>query len=266
MLRCFQSGAAALSHGEIARLTGIPKPTVTRLVTTLMSVGFLRQIHGSDKYALSAGVLWLARAFLSNLDIRALARPHMAELAEWIGMSVYLGLRDGLEMTLIETCRSRSTMLFSRLDVGSRVPMLTSSLGRAYLSALDVGERTLLIEQLRLMSGAEWPRYLGGLERALGDAADFGYCLTLTDMHPDIASVAVALRTESGDLMALACAGPTQSFAEETLRDVVAPRLLETTRTIAREIGGSVPGPMLPAVRRRDAAAAKRGAGAPQLP
>jgi len=106
---------------------------------------------------------------------------------------------------------------------------------------------------------------MGGLERALWDAAEFGYCLSLRDLHPDIVSVAVPLRSESDDLMALACAGPTQSFAGEFLRDVVAPRLLETARTIAREVGGSVPIPILSAARGR-AAAFERAAERPQLP
>ena len=240
VLRCFQSAAGALSHGEISRLTGVSKPTVTRLVATLMAEGFIRRVHGSDRYALSAGVLWLAGAFLSGLDIRAIARPHMEELAERTGTSVYLGLPDGLEVALIETCRSRSTMLFSRLDVGSRVPMPTSSLGRAYLTALADGERGLLIEKLRRACPAEWPRAAGGIERAMRDTARFGYCLSLGEMHPEIMSVAVPLRSARGDLLAIACAGPASSFDERSLRSKVAPRLAETAHAIGREIGDSV--------------------------
>src|SRR5689334_18434319 len=82
VLRCFESGVSALGNGELARLTGIPKPTVTRLVGTLVSLGLLRVATDGERWSLGAGVLPLARAFLDSLDVRAIARPHMKTLAD----------------------------------------------------------------------------------------------------------------------------------------------------------------------------------------
>src|SRR5687768_11480402 len=146
VLHCFLHGPVALSHGDIVRRTGIPKPTVTRLVATLMVRGYLRQI-GSERYALGPCVTSLARAFLSGLDVREAARPFMTELADRFKASTYLAVRDGPEMVVIEACRSHSTMLLARLDVGSRVPLAMSALGRAYLSALDGPSRSALLRQ-----------------------------------------------------------------------------------------------------------------------
>ncbi|MDE3076800.1 MAG: IclR family transcriptional regulator [Chloroflexota bacterium] len=240
ILRCFEAGASELSNAEIARRTGLPRPTVTRLVATLISVGYLRQLRETDRFALGPGVVSLAQAFLSNVDVRARARPFMVELAEAVGMTVYLGVRNGLDMVLIQTCRSRSTELFSRLDVGDRVSIAASSLGRSYLAGLDVHERVVLIEQLLLAGGNEWARLAPGIDRAIHDAADRGYCLSLGDRHPDIHSIGMPLATASGELMALSCAGPALAFPEERLRADVAPRLAEAVKAIARDIGGSL--------------------------
>lgn len=241
VLRCFQAGSSALSNGDIARRTGIPKPTVTRLVATLVSLGYLKQVRETELYAMSAGVLALAQAFLSSLDVRASARPHMMELAEWADASVYLAVRDGLDMVLIETCRSHSTMLRSRVSVGSRLELATAASGRAYLSALGTADRQALLAQMRKAHGARWDNNAAGLERALKDAAERGYALSAGEWHPDINTIAAPLLTAEGELMALTCGGPAFAFPADRLRKSIAPRLLETANMIAREIGGRVP-------------------------
>jgi IclR family transcriptional regulator, positive regulator for flagellar biogenesis len=240
VLRCFQTGSSALSNGDIARHTGIPKPTVTRLVATLVSLGYLKPLREIDMYAMSAGVLSLAQAFLAGLDVRSSARPHMMQLAESADASVYLAVRDGLDMVLIETCRAQSTMLRSRVSVGSRLALATAASGRAYLSALGAADRGALIAQMRKAYGARWDAYASGLERALGDAAVRGYALSAGEWHPDINSIAVPLLPAEGEPMALTCGGPAFAFSVDRLRKSIAPRLLETANIIAREIGGAV--------------------------
>lgn len=240
VLQCFTAGDP-LSHGEIARQTGIPKPTVTRLVTTLVGLGYLRQARDSEKYVLGPGVLSLSRAFLAEVDIRSRARPYMAKLADQFGASVFLAIPDQLEMVIVETCRPRSTVLLSRLDVGSRIEMISSALGRAYLNSLEAGERDDLLDRLRAANGNGWKKVIAGAERAWQDTGAEGYCLSIGEWHPDISSAATVLRTPAGDRVGLNCGGPAFQFSEERLRRQVAPQLLATARAIADDIGGTGP-------------------------
>jgi DNA-binding IclR family transcriptional regulator len=247
VLRCFGEGAGTLSHGDIARQTRIPKPTVTRLVSTLEALGLLRQVAESDHYTLAAGVLPLARAYLAGLDVRASARPHMMALADELDASVYLAVCEAPDMVVIEACRSRSNALTSRLDIGSRVPLALSAIGRAYLAALDATPREALVRTLRARAGNTWRKEAAGLERALRDAALRGYCVSLGESHPDISAAAVSLLTPSGEIMSLNCGGPSFRFTEETLRRRVAPRLIIAAERIAADIGGTTAGiPALP--------------------
>ena len=241
VLRCFDEDRRVLSPTDLARLTRVPRPTVTRLATTLVALGLMKQEHGSERFMLGPGVVSLARVFLAGLDVRAVARPHMRALAESVGGSVYLAVRDGLEMVLIEACRPRSTMLAARLDVGSRAPMANSALGRSYLSALDPVARSALIESLRLARGSDWSSLEPGLKRALDDAATLGYCISAGEFHREINSVSVPLIGPNGEVMALNCGGAAFVFAEEQLRRELAPKLIEMAGTLAREIGGRVP-------------------------
>lgn len=244
VLACFRDGQRSLGSTELARLTGIPRPTVTRLAATLAQHGWLRQDPDTERFALGAGALVLARAFLSGYDARALARGPMQALADSTGGSVYLAVRDGMEMVLIEACRARSSMFAARLSVGSRVPLANSALGRAYLGALGETARAPLIESLRLMRGSEWPALEGALTQALQDWSRTGVCLSLGQFHSEINSAAVALRGPDDELLVLNCGGPAHAFDEARLRQQITPALQKLARTLAEATGGQamIPG------------------------
>lgn len=243
VLRCFEPGVASLSNGAIARKTGIPKSTVARLVATLASLGYLEPIRETEEYRLGVGVIAPAQAFLANLDVRKHARPSMLELAETTGTSVYLAVRDRGDMVIIEVCRSRSTVLLFRLDVGSRVPILGSGLGLAYLGGLSAGERSRAIQEVR-DAGGESPSFPAHrITETIRQTEERGdpYYLSLGMWHPDVNAIALPLRGPIDELMSLGCVGPAFAYAEDRLRGAVAPKLMETARTIAGAIGGRVP-------------------------
>lgn len=243
VLRCFTETRRSLTSTELSRLTGVPRPTVTRLAGTLVALGLMKQEAGSDRYMLGPGVVSLARVFLAGLDVRAIARPHMQALAEEAGGSVYLALPDGLDMVIVEACRPRTTMLAPRLDVGSRAPIANSALGRAYLWALPAEERARLIETMRLARGSDWAALEPPMKRALQEGDKLGYCISAGDFHREINSVSVPLVGPNGEIMALNCGTAAFVYTEEHLRKEIAPRLLKMGQALATDIGGHVPAP-----------------------
>ena len=104
LLQCFNDGQRFLGRIELSRLTGIPRPSVTRLAATLVANRWLQPEPGGKRYMLGAAVVSLAQVFLSGLDVRAAARGPMQALAERTGGSVYLAVRDGLEMVRRGLC------------------------------------------------------------------------------------------------------------------------------------------------------------------
>jgi DNA-binding IclR family transcriptional regulator len=243
VLRCFTETRRSLTSTELSRLTGVPRPTVTRLASTLVTLGLMKQAPEGDRYMLGPGVVSLARVFLAGLDVRAIARPHMQALAEEAGGSVYLAVPDGLDMVIVEACRPRSTMLAPRLDVGSRAPIPNSALGRAYLWALSPEERARLIETMRLARGSDWAGLEPTMKKALDDGDKLGYCISAGEFHREINSVSVPLVGPNGEVMALNCGTAAFVYTEEHLRQVVAPQLLKMARALAADVGGHVPAP-----------------------
>lgn len=241
VLRCFTQDVPSLSNAELSLRTGIPKPTVTRLATTLVALGMLRQDPATERFALAAGVVPLANAFLAQVDVRAVARPHMAALAERFGGAVYLAVRDELDMVLIEIARSRSASLRSNHELGARIALRESALGRAYLCALaahDEPAHARLMARLVRADRAAHARAAPGLAQAQADFVQDGLCLSLGEVSPLVHSVAVPLEDARGEVLALNFGAPGFAMPEGFLRHTVGPALREAVEAIQREMLG----------------------------
>ncbi len=244
LLRCFGHDSLVLTPTELSRLTGIPRPSVIRLAATLVAHGLLHAQPQGEGYRLGAGVMTLARRFLDGLDVRAVARGPMQTLADRTGGSVYLAVRDGFEMVIVEACRAASMMLAARIDVGSRAPLANSALGRACLAALPADERSALTTKLRQQQRTAWPALEGGLKRALDEHTRRAWCVSAGEFHREINSVSVAMVGARGDVMAFNCGGSAFSFSEARLRAEVGPALLSMAAEVAARIGADVAGPV----------------------
>lgn len=236
VLACFRSGDAMLGNGELAERCQLPKSTVSRLAQTLARLGYLLYVEDVGKYRLGGSTLALGSTMLSGMGIRQLARPMMQEVAEFSHSVVALGVRVGLGIIYIEVCRSNAALTLS-LDVGSRVPLSTTAIGRAYLAVAPDAEREDLMNQLRAMNEPTWPRERRGLEAAFEQHRKTGCCSSFGEWQSDVSGVAIGFQPGGGlPAMALNCGGPSFSLPREFLLNEVRPRLA----SVARRLEGSL--------------------------
>lgn len=243
VLQAIASAEKPLSNRALADVTGIPKATVSRLAATLLGAGYLRQDEDSELFSLGPTLLDLSSAYLRDFDMRTLARPHFADLAEYAGASVHMGLRDGCDILMIESVRPRSAVVLSRTGIGTRMNIATSASGRAYYSALGVDERKFLSEELRAASPKGWTARKASLDRAVVECTGKGYCSSFEEWHPDINALGFTLRGPRGELYAVSCGGPAYRLTPELMHKRVAPKLLQTQRAVARAVGTSFSAP-----------------------
>ncbi len=237
ILRSFRPGEKFLTNTELAKRTGLPKPTITRLTYTLTQLGYLDSPADRGQYQLASGVLSLGYSLLSNLDVRELARPGMRELAERTRASVSIGLRDRLSMVYVESCRSSSAVTL-RLDVGSRIPIATTAMGRALLCGLPQQERDFVLDQIRLQDEALWPQTKAGVEQAFKQYQDLGFCVSLGEWEKSISAVGVPLQMPMGDkVMAFNCGGPSFLLPPETLLNDLGPGLVQLVNEVKVKMG-----------------------------
>ena len=240
VLRAFQPNDGLLGNQEIATRTNLPKPTVSRLTYTLTKLGYLTPVPRFEKYQLAPAAMALGYAALTNLGVRHLSEPFREELMRQTGGAVAVGGRDRLSM--IYFGQSRGMTIGVQLDVGSRIPIATTAMGRAYLWALPEEERVVLLRDMREHYGSRWARMREGIERAGETVAKHGFAISAGEWHDDIHAVGVALKLNDGTgPYAFNCGAPAFRFTEERLRTDIGPRLVAMVRNIEAALGGAAP-------------------------
>jgi len=225
LLRCFRTGEVMLGNQDFVRRTGFPKATVSRLAGTLVQLGYLRYDDSLGKYALDAGVLALGFSYLSASDVVALARPHMLAFAQQHGVSVSLGKRERLDVIYLESIRNDAGAMLG-LGVGSRLSLVSSSMGRAYLAALPQAKREKVLAEFAQAFPEQWKVQQAPMRAALAAAERDGYAASFRDWHPAIHACAVAYRpVGEKDLHMLSCSASYGAVSEDAFREKLAPAL-----------------------------------------
>jgi DNA-binding IclR family transcriptional regulator len=183
----------------------------------------------------------LGYAALANLGVRHLSEPFREEVMRETGGAVAVGGRDRQSMIYFGQSRNGLT-LGVQLDVGSRIPIATTAMGRAYLWALPLDERAALLRELREHYGSRWAKMRDGIERAGESVARYGFAMSTGDWQNDVAAVGVALKLNDGTgTYAFNCGAPAFRFTEDRLRHDIGPRLVAMVRNIEAALGGMAP-------------------------
>ena len=233
VLSCFRSRDKLLGNQELARRCGLPKSTISRLTYTLTKLGYLEHDPELGRYRLGSATLSLGSVMLSRMDVRQIARPLMQQLADSSQTMVSLGSRDRLSMIYVENCRSDAALTLS-LDVGSRIPLATTAMGRAYLARCGEAERHEIMERAREYDEYAWPNVRRGIDRAMEEHRTLGVCCSFGDWQPDVNAIAVAFYArESRMLMSLNCGGPAFIVSKEHLMDHVRPQMIRIAERLS---------------------------------
>jgi len=239
VLRAFRPNDGLLGNQELAARTNLPKPTISRLTHTLCKLGYLTQVPRFEKYQLAPAAMALGYAALANLGVRHLSEQFRDELMRETGGAVAIGARDRLSMIYFGQSRSHLTVGV-QLDVGSRIPIATTAMGRAYIWALEADDRAALLREMREHYGHRWPKMKDGIERAGEMVARHGFTISAGEWQDDVHAVGVALKLNDGTgPYAFNCGAPAFRFAEDRLRSEIGPRLVAMVRNIEAALGGT---------------------------
>lgn len=212
VLGCFKPGVVSLGHQEITNRTGLPKSTVSRLLSTLVGMGYLRYQSSDGRYALGYAVLSLGFGCLASLDVRDLARPLLDNIAQKTGAAVAIGAFDGQHMVYLDAVHGSST-LYLRLAVGHQVSF-NSAMGRTYLATLPIEEQERLLRQVKAPQA-----WYEQMVQARKDFKETGCCYSLGEWQPGINSVATPVYTPSGKgPYVVSCGAPETLLSQEQIR------------------------------------------------
>jgi IclR family mhp operon transcriptional activator len=137
---------------EIHRMSGLPKPTILRMVETLIAAGYVVRENDRPAYVATGKCLLLSNGFRAHDRLTAVAAPMLAAFRRKIGWPSDIGIFDGDAMVIAATSRDLGVLVLNR-KIGTRTPLLLSALGRAYLAFCDDAECERIVDRLRQSSG-----------------------------------------------------------------------------------------------------------------
>lgn len=139
-------GIATLS--ELSTTSGLPMPTIHRLIRTLVQQGYVRQ-DTARRYTLGPRLIRLGET--SGRLLGSWARPYLAELMEATGETANLAVLEGGEVVYVGQVQSRRSMrMFT--EVGRRVQPHCTGVGKALLAQLPEEETRALLGPQPLQS------------------------------------------------------------------------------------------------------------------
>jgi DNA-binding IclR family transcriptional regulator len=225
-----------LGNSQLAQRTGLPPSTVSRIAQTLVRLGYLQHDGEERKYRLTAAVLGLGYAAITQSVVQRHARPHMLAFAEQHRVHVSLAARDRLDLVVLESRRGQDVPAAMGLPVGMRIGMALSPMGWSLLAALPELERHYLLENIEQRVPRDWARLRRRVGEGMAQVHDKGYCTAIGEWDPDVGIVAAPLVVEGQSPFVLACVGASARLSRARIERELGPRLLAMARAIPREI------------------------------
>jgi IclR family acetate operon transcriptional repressor len=220
ILESLETGRGSSSLAAIAAGTGLPKPTVHRILTILERRGFVQQLE-SKEYSFGPKIIALG-AFAGSKDpMLTVARPVLDRLVRACGETVHLGVLHEAQLLYLDRREPE--------DAAVRLATLPSPLTSLHASAcgkvlLAFGDEALRASVL----GTELVRYTAHtiadpdeLRDELTRIAERGYAVSEQERNEGVRAVAVPVRNRAGTVVAgLSAAGPVQRMTDDKLEEL----------------------------------------------
>ena len=216
---------------ELASSTSLPLPTIHRLLRTLLSMGYIRQLP-NRRYALGPRLIRLGEA--ASRQLGALARPQLVQLAESLEETSNMAVLDGDMVLYVAQAPSRHSMrMFT--EVGRRVHAHASGVGKAILAQLDDDA----VRAIMARAGMPTPtsKSLGTVELLLKDLLvirDRGYSIDDGEQEVGVRCYAVAV-PNAPTPTAISVSGPV-ARVDDSFAARAVPLLQAAAQTISDEL------------------------------
>ncbi|HET8522718.1 MAG TPA: IclR family transcriptional regulator [Thermomicrobiales bacterium] len=137
--------ARGLTLTELARVVGMHRTTLFRILATLRARGYVARDSENDRYRLGLQLLSLSSALLNDLDMRQVARPILQALRDETQELVHLTVLDNGEVVTIDRFEGNQPLSL-QTEIGGRRPAYCTATGKSFLANMPAAEVDRLLE------------------------------------------------------------------------------------------------------------------------
>jgi DNA-binding IclR family transcriptional regulator len=234
VLHSFGADDRAVSLAELARRAGLPKTTLYRLCSDLVTAKMLDRAH--DGYRLGGHLFELGMRASVERGLVDVAIPFMEDLYELTHETVHLGVREGSEVMYVAKIGGHGQAA-APSRVGGRLPLHCTAIGKVLLAHAPT---EVLDTYLSTPLSRRTPRTMvapGLLRRQLEDIRETGVAYEFEESAVGIVCVAApVLDVDHGIAAALSVTGPVTRFAPSRFANPVRAAAAGVQTTLARQV------------------------------
>jgi IclR family mhp operon transcriptional activator len=230
------------SLAELHLATGLPKPTVHRILATLQQEGYVKNERGLGQYRVTERTRRLGAAYGEKSQVVDIGAPLILKVTAKIKWPLAIGTLVSDSIVVRYSTMPYSPLAVQATTLGHRLGLLESAMGLAYLAYCEEAERRILLDMLRGSAPGGTLEADDAIRATLAIARQRGYGLRLPKTSGASATVAVPILSERGVGAVLSMTTFGRMMTEQTLATYV-PILQTTAREISQAVAtaGRVP-------------------------
>lgn len=220
---------------EVAVEIKLPRTTTYRILETLSHAGYVYRDATDDRYRLTIMVRGLSDGFDDEAWVTQIARPYVDALGRELVWPVAIATISGTSMMVRETTDHRSPLAVERYAAGFRVPILTTSTGRAYLAFCPQQQREAILEILARSDreADKLARNRADVQKLLNEVRAQGYATAVRARRvSDEVTMAVPIMIEDRVLAAINVRFASTAVPMKLAVERFLPKLRETAQRI----------------------------------
>jgi len=196
--------------------TGLPKPTVHRMLQQLENAEILQRDGNGRHYSTGQRLTRLAENVLLNSTTQGARHAVLRKLVDEIGESCNLTAFSGNEVLYLDRVETAAPLRFY-LHPGSRVPSHCSATGKLFLSQMSPAQRRRLLAAVPLEKfTANTLTNFDQLEQELERVKQQGFAFDEEEFLPGLLCLGILIPSPSGaSNMGLAIQAPMMRFSKE---------------------------------------------------
>ena len=215
----------------LAAETALPRPTLVRLLQTLIALGYASRVSREAGYRLTDQVLNLAGGvrFIDHLVDAAI--PHMSRFTREQGWPLYLATLSAGAMAIRHSTAPESPLSFEATGYNRKSPLLIGALGRAWLAFCPDAERRVILRGMGVRQGPALSAQLQRIRAA-------GHAFTVPPRPTRLHGMAVPILAKDRVLGCVSMRFPRSAMTEEEAGHRFGRRLQALGRAIASDVMG----------------------------
>jgi DNA-binding IclR family transcriptional regulator len=220
---------------ELARELELSKPAVDRLLSTLVTAGYVEHVAESRKYRLTMKLVAVANSIKDRTGLIDLARPKLLELAELFHETVNLGTLYRGSIIYADSIPSRQMFRIQPMP-GSEHPAYCTAMGKVVLANSSADQLEQYLRDLRPVPYTRFTATTAGeLRERIEKARIDGYAVDDGELVEEVCCVAAPVLDPRGVAVAAISITTIRSTFTRS-REQMAKAVTEAARQVSESI------------------------------